>query len=43
MVAAASQPLATAPPPHPVVIREACTAPRQALVSYRGNWPLGAP
>ena len=36
-VVAAAEPLATVPPPYPVVIREARTASRQALVSYRGN------
>ena len=36
-VVAAAEPLAAVPPPYPVVIRQARTASRQALVSYRGN------
>lgn len=36
-VLAASEPLAAVPAPYPVVIAEARTASRQALVSYRGN------
>ena len=36
-VLAATEPLAAVPAPYPVVIAEARTASRQALVSYRGN------